>query len=263
MVQNRRSSCSSWTESVWSSFGRTFMGKAIWENPIETWLGENSKLGMSLCTPKKKIILIFVCGWNKIGWKETKYSSDVENTQQRSWFGRTNIFLWSCFLGLHSKTMWNKQRYCWQLQNHVWITNFRRWTEKLPYSENLRVSSWSYDMEGHAKKCVERYCELANKTTQQLYKVSTPCIDDHLFKEEKIKSVGELSWQTPESIHIVHSSHMWIQTVLLCGWYCKTMQAGTVSRLRFRGRSWGLKIYFWRNIVHFWKSYICSNKLDV
>ena len=47
-------------------------------------------------------------------------------------------------------------------------------------------------MEGHAKKCVERYCELANKTTQQLYKVSTPCIDDH-FKEEDLKSVGELS----------------------------------------------------------------------
>ena len=53
-------------------------------------------------------------------------------------------------------------------------------------------------MEGHAKKCVERYCELANKTTQQLYKVSTPCIDtpcldDHHFKEEGMKSVGELS----------------------------------------------------------------------
>ena len=65
--------------------------------------------------------------------------------------------------------------------------------EKLPFSENLRISSWSYDMEGHAKKCVERYCELANKTTQQLYKVSTPCIDDHHFKEEELKSVGELS----------------------------------------------------------------------
>ena len=48
-------------------------------------------------------------------------------------------------------------------------------------------------MEGHAKKCVERYCELANKTTQQLYNVSTPCIDDHHFKEEELKSVGELS----------------------------------------------------------------------
>ena len=54
-------------------------------------------------------------------------------------------------------------------------------------------------MEGHAKKCVERYCELANKTTQQLYKVSTPCLDDHHFKEEELKSVGELSkvcWQS-------------------------------------------------------------------
>ena len=66
-------------------------------------------------------------------------------------------------------------------------------TEKLPCSENLRISSWSYDIERHAKKCVERYCELANKTTQQLYKVSTPCIDDHHFKEEELKSVGELS----------------------------------------------------------------------
>ena len=48
-------------------------------------------------------------------------------------------------------------------------------------------------MAGHAKKCVERYCELANKTTQQFYKVSTPCIDDHHFKEEETTSVGELS----------------------------------------------------------------------
>ena len=65
--------------------------------------------------------------------------------------------------------------------------------EKLPFPQNLRISSWSYDMAGHAKKCVERYCELANKTTRQLYKVSTPCIDDHHFKEEEMKSVGELS----------------------------------------------------------------------
>ena len=65
--------------------------------------------------------------------------------------------------------------------------------EKLPFTQNIRISSWSYDMEGHAKKCVERYCELANRTTQQLYKVSTTCIDDHHFKEEEMKSVGEVS----------------------------------------------------------------------
>ena len=66
-------------------------------------------------------------------------------------------------------------------------------TEKIPCSENFCVSAWSYDMEGHVKKCVERYCDLANRTTQQLYKVSTPGIDDHHFKEEELKSVGELS----------------------------------------------------------------------
>ena len=65
--------------------------------------------------------------------------------------------------------------------------------EKLPFPQTLRISSWSYDMAGHAKKCVERYCESANKTTQQLYKVSTPCIDDHHFKEEEMKCVGYFS----------------------------------------------------------------------
>ena len=66
--------------------------------------------------------------------------------------------------------------------------------EKLLYSEKLgaNISSWSYDMEDHAKKCVERYCELANKTTQ-LYKVSTPSLDDHQSKEDQLGSVGELS----------------------------------------------------------------------
>ena len=70
-------------------------------------------------------------------------------------------------------------------------------------------------------------------------------------------------WQTCESIDFMHSSNMWIQTMLSCGKYCQTMQTGSVSRLRLRGRCWGLKIHYWRNIVHFWKSYICSKKLDV
>ena len=48
-------------------------------------------------------------------------------------------------------------------------------------------------MEGHAKICVERYCELADKTTQQSYNVETPCFDDHQLKEEEMGSVGELS----------------------------------------------------------------------
>ena len=41
-------------------------------------------------------------------------------------------------------------------------------TEKLPGWEKLHAKTvaWSYDMEGHANKCVERNCELANKKTK-------------------------------------------------------------------------------------------------
>ena len=64
--------------------------------------------------------------------------------------------------------------------------------DKLLHSEKseAHISSWSFEMDVHAKKCVERYYELANKTTQQLHKVATPCIDDHHFKEEEKGSVG-------------------------------------------------------------------------
>ena len=124
MVQYRRPSRSSWAKSVWSSFGRTVMVKASGESSLRAWLGKISKLRMLVRTPSKRVIHICECGWHRTGWKETKHWSDVETTQQRSRFGRTNIFLGSCILGLHSKAMWNEQKYCGQLQNHVRIANF-------------------------------------------------------------------------------------------------------------------------------------------
>ena len=52
------------------------------------------------------------------------------------------------------------------------------------------ISSWSCDMEGHEKQCVESYCELANKNMEQLYKVSKPCVDDHLLKQGELENGG-------------------------------------------------------------------------
>ena len=69
-------------------------------------------------------------------------------------------------------------------------------TEKLLgwQTPHAKTVGWSYDMEGHARTCVERCCELANKKkTEQLYNVSSPCSDDHHFKKEELESVGELS----------------------------------------------------------------------
>ena len=49
----------------------------------------------------------------------------------------------------------------------------------------------------NAKKCVERYCELANKTTQHLCKVTTQCHDDHeLIQRGRIR----ICWRIVKSM---------------------------------------------------------------
>ena len=48
-------------------------------------------------------------------------------------------------------------------------------------------------MEGHVQKCVEQCCELANKNVEQLFKVSSPSLDDHQLKQEELEFVAELS----------------------------------------------------------------------
>ena len=68
-------------------------------------------------------------------------------------------------------------------------------TEKLSGWDKLsaKTSAWSYDMEGHARKSAERYCELANNNAEQLYMVSSPCLDDHQIEKEELENKGELS----------------------------------------------------------------------
>ena len=108
--------------------------------------------------------------------------------------GEPTSFLDHVIPGKNSQTMWKTQKILWTSTEPCLNREFQRVEQKNFHTLRIFVSLhglliWT----GHAKKCVERYCELANKTTQQLYKVSTPCIDDHHFKEEEMKSVGELS----------------------------------------------------------------------
>ena len=135
----------------------------------------------------EKVLLKY--GWGKVpNWecfsltvkKESVYVDDIKLAGEKQhinpmWkvlnkeldLGEPTSFLDHVYLGC-------TQREC-EISKYI-VDNYRTMFEsrisaggtgKLPYSENFRISSWSYDMEGHAKKCVERYCELANKTTQQ------------------------------------------------------------------------------------------------
>ena len=291
MVQYGRSSRSSWKEFVRSSFGRTIMGKAIWESPIETWTGENSKLGMSLCTSWKRIFLICVCGWHKIGWKETKSWSDVESTQQRSGFGRTNIFPWSCVLEMHSKTMRNKQKYCGQLQNHVWIANFRG--EQLRNYHSLKIFGFFHGrmtwwvMQRNVWNDIVSWQRrrLSNSTKYLLHASMTTTSKkkkQNLLENCQIHALklfwNAYIWQELWSVNkLARSISKWTKACdkrlnrliskihqtceykqyRYVGNTAKTMQIGTVSGLWRRGRSWRFKIHFWV----LWKSYVCSNRI--
>ena len=126
MVQYRRPSCSSRTESVWSSFGRTVMGKAIWENLIEARLEEGFQLGMLIRTPWKRTILVCVCGryhnWQernktltqcgKYSWKKSIWAST-----HHSW----TMFIWVA-LDENAK----RAKILWKLQTYVRIQDICR-----------------------------------------------------------------------------------------------------------------------------------------
>ena len=102
-------------KSYWDTVGRKF--------PIGNAYSYNREKGLFLS--------VFVDDIKLAGKKQR---SDVESTEQRSWFGTTNIFPWLRIPGVYSTTMWNKQRYCWQLQKHVWIQSFSRgnWKTAIP-----------------------------------------------------------------------------------------------------------------------------------
>ena len=85
---------------------------------------------------------------------------------------------------LHGPMIWKV------MQSNAW-KDIASWRTKQPSNCTKLQLHALMTINSRKKKC--RYCELANKTTQQLHKVSTPCIDDHHFKEEETKSVGELS----------------------------------------------------------------------
>ena len=70
-------------------------------------------------------------------------------------------------------------------------------------------------------------------------------------------------WQRLGLLDFLHSQHEWFQAVLSCEKRCRIARIGIVSRLTFCRRHWRLKIHIGRNFVHFRKSDVCSNKLDV
>ena len=187
MVHHGRPSRSSWTESVRSSFSRTVMGKATRESSVGTRLGKNPNWECSFVSREKGLFLS-VCV--KLAGKKHNIDPMWIVLMKDVDLGEPTSFLDHVYLGC---TQWERQTSKDIVDNYrnMYVSKISAGaTEKPPSTGKLDANiSSCYDMEGHAKKCVERYYELANKTTQQQRKVATPCLDDHQVKEE-VGSIG-------------------------------------------------------------------------
>ena len=75
--------------------------------------------------------------------------------------------------------------------------------------------------------------------------------------------VDKSMWETFGAFDLVHSSYKWIPTILFFGKHSTTILIWIVSRLWFCWRPWGLEINLRWSLVHFRKSHVCANKLDV
>ena len=153
-------------------------------------------LGMLIRSKKTKIMLIGLrgCDIKMAGkkqnlapmWKKLMKDVDIEEPQS---------FLDHVYLGCTKRECKPNEKIIEQYNKMFESRISAGATEKLPGWDKPRAktSAWSYDMEGHARKCVERYFELANKKTEQLYKDSHPCLDDHQIKKGELENKGELS----------------------------------------------------------------------
>ena len=118
-----------------------------------------------------------------------------------AWNWLANVFLGSCVLGVYSKDNVKQAKMLWTITEPRLNQGFAREQLKNYHArkicESLRsLLTWKV----MPRNVWNEFVSWQYKTTQQLYKVSTPCIDDHHPTEEEFKSVRELS---PECFQIV------------------------------------------------------------
>ena len=103
---------------------------------------------------------------------------------ETSWSHRTDISVRSIVLGC-------TQRAC---EPNFKIVKTERLSRIFDLSRRYQTITWLGEIpRGYcrlvAKTCMERFCELAKKKIEQWYRVSTPCMDDLQFKDEKLETV--------------------------------------------------------------------------
>ena len=152
--------------------------------------------------------------------------------------------------------MSNKQEYCWQLQNHVWIQNFRRSNWKITM---IRKSADFFVVIWHGRPCQEmcgtilwvgeqndsatlqsiysmhRWPPFQRRRNEICWRIVTSMLSNcsemlvlgtywktwYSMVSEQTRTIDhemdQSLWQTIISFDLLHPSHTWLQTVLPFG----------------------------------------------
>ena len=173
----------------------------LWERQFEEILLEHGWVKVHSCeclfVHRGKRMILDWCVWmtSKLTWKETKIliRCGTYSINMLTWDNLHHSLI--MFTGSALKDNVKQAKILLTITESCSNPEFpQKPRKKLPSPAN---TEYFYVVLRYRRSCqevcVERYCELADKTTQQLYKVSTPCIDDHQSNEEEVKSMGELS----------------------------------------------------------------------
>ena len=282
------------------------MGKAIWESSIGTRLGKVPNWECCFFVIQEKGLFLFV------------YVDDIELVGK-------NKMLTQCGKNLWKKSIWENQHHSLTMSILVVLNENAKRSKILwkitetclnpgsPQEQQISYLFRKKDLTQISLHCVviwkvlqrvvclcSRCCELANKTTQQLYKVASPCSDDHQFKEEELGSVGDLSKVCSQIVlrcfylaRIVRPHIFWPakqtctsshqigpELVTNASFVSFLIYTTRVNLNKFvmwetphNNADWDcfrtlilpgfLKIQNRHIFVQFWKSHVCANNLDV
>ena len=165
--------------------------KTIWESSIGNTTGKSWKSGTFIYQPSKRTLIIRVCGRYHTYKQNRKHRNDWEIFMKDVDLEESISFFDHVYFGYCQREWKISHEIVINCKRYVRIQDFC-WSEGKTTYQSFRETwcrnniFWSFDMDGHAKKFVERYWGVANKTILQLYKVVTSCLDDHQFKEEEM-----------------------------------------------------------------------------
>ena len=171
----------------------------LWERTtrwscVRRRMGERERAAGWGYTLRNWISFIGLRGW--YGMAGNKARNKVEKGDEHCRFGRTNYDCWPSLPGMYAGRKWNKWMNCGREARLVHQTcfihhkhdyEFQQWHQAQLNIIQLR------DAGSCTKVRWTFFCELANRTTDKLHNVSTPCLDDHQLKNEDLETMGELS----------------------------------------------------------------------